>query len=201
MVLVGEDVMKFGRPIVLALSLVLGLSSCASIGDDTQAITAKVADKVAMVSEVYRPLRICLMAAGIVEVMTDRVQVFDSSQAPEALGRLLSLQAAVAEVRFADPVWLNTDMADVSLRLADVLHGAGHEKFARFLSGGPTLSNFHDVAQRATLLAVKGDAILLDINTMLEMVDNGIFSEDRAWTACNSRIEKNKRALEALSGV
>ncbi len=178
------------------------LTGCASVGDgNRQPIPAKIADKVVEVNEEYRALRVCLMAAGVVEIMTDRIQGFDGGLAPEALGRLISLQGAIDTAKLASPLWMNTDMADVAIQLGIVLRNAGREKLSRILFNGPTIGNFLDIAERATLLAVKGDAVLLDINGMLTKVSNGSLDVLLAWQACEARMYKNKTVLSILSGV
>ena len=186
----------------LAASLFL-LTACASIGGSgsPSSFSAKIADEVAPVDDQYRPLRVCLLAAGVVEVMTDRVQTFDGTQAPNALGRLMALQGAIDTAKMASPLWLNTDMADVSFQFSKVLKDAGREKLGRVLLGGPTLGNFINVAQRATLLTSKGDALLADINSMLRGVNAGTLPEADAWAACEERIAQNRRVLGTLAGV
>jgi len=189
----------------LTIGLLAGLfllAGCASLGGDNDPIiSARLADKVVEVDDQYRPLRVCLLAAGIIEIMTDRIQVFDSSQAPEALGRLIALQGAVDKARFADPLWINTDMTDVALMFAGVLAKAGQNKLSRILLGGPTISNFLDVAARATLQAAKGDALLFDINIMLNGVEAGTYTKDQIWNACEKKIAENRLILNTLSGV
>lgn len=184
-------------PFIFLLTLV----GCGSIGNNQEVLSSKLVDKVVPVADEYRAVRVCLMAAGIVEVMTDRVQVFDSSQAPEAFGRLQALQGAVENARLANPLWLNTDMTDVALKLAAILKEAGRERLSRILFRGPTVANFVNVANRSTMLSAKGDAIILDINNMLEGVSMGILNEQTVWEACRERINKNRIVLSILSGV
>ncbi len=190
------------RKTLLALGISAMLAGCASFGDgDSATIPAKIADKVVMVEEQYRPLRVCLLAAGVVEVMTDRVQTFDGDQAPQALGRLLSLQGAVENSKMASKFWTNTDMSDVSYQFAVLLKEVGQDRLSRILLAGPTIGNFANVAARATLLATKGDALLADINSMLSGVSDGTFTEEEVWAACESRMEQNRAVLESLSGA
>lgn len=188
----------------LALGLVAGLllvTGCASIGGEGQSLPQKIVDQVVKVDDQYRSIRVCLLAAGVVEVMTDRVQTFDGTQAPDALGRLMALQGAIDTGRMANPLWMNTDMADVSFQFAKVLKDAGRERLGHILLSGPTLINFINIAERAALLTSKGDALLIDINSMLRGVNEGTLSEADAWTACEDRIAQNRRILGTLSGV
>lgn len=192
----------------LALSLLL-LGGCAAIGDiqeDTSfteqpALSTTLADKIVSVSNEHRPLRVCLIAAGVIEIMTDRIQVFDSTQAPEALGRLVTLQAAVNSARLADPLWMESDMTDVAFQFAHLLREVGEERLSATLAGGFSVSNFIEVSGRTLLVSAKGRAVLTDINNMLSSMDSGTLTETNVWKACNERIDQNKHVLEVLGGV
>ena len=139
-------------PFIVALLLLTGCARYGGEEVDAQGLAAKAADQVVPVKPEYRALRVCLLAAGIVEVMTDRIQTFDGTRAPDALGRLMALQGAIDTARMASTLWMNTDMADVSFQFAKVLKDAGRERLGRILLGGPTLVNFINVALRAALL-------------------------------------------------
>lgn len=183
-------------------ALMLFLGACASIGVESGLnATGKLVNKVLPVEEQYRPLRVCLMAAGIVEVMTDRIQMYDGASAPEAIGRLQSLQGAIDTARTASTMWSNTDMMDVSIQFARVLKDAGREKLGRILLGGPSVGNYLNITSRALLLTAKGEAVLLDINGMLKGLDNKTYTEQEVWDACESRIQTNRRVLSILSGI
>lgn len=181
-------------------AVMLFLGACASVGSGLN-ITGKLADKIAPVPIEYRAVRVCLMAAGIVEVMTDRIQMFDGASAPEAIGRLQSLQGAVDTARTANTMWSNTDMTDVSIQFARVLKDAGREKLGRILLGGPSIGNYLNITSRALLLTVKGEAVLLDINGMLKGLSDKRYTEQEVWDACDNRIQTNRRVLSILSGI
>lgn len=193
---------NLGRPIAAILVSLFLLTGCARYaGGDSQNFGATVADQVVLVKPELRALRVCLLAAGIVEIMTDRVQTFDGTQAPAALGRLMALQGAIDTAKLASPLWINTDMADVSFQFVKVLKDAGKEKLGRVLLGGVSILNFINIAERVALAASKGDALLLDINAMLRGVNDGTISETDVWLACDNRIAQNRRVLGTLSGA
>ncbi len=191
---------KWWIPIAFGVAAILMLGGCAGIGGG-QTLPQKIVDRVVPVDNQYRSLRICLLAAGVIEIMTDRVQTFDGTQAPDALGRLMALQGAIDTAKMVSPLWMNTDMADVSFQFAKVLKDAGRERLDRILLGGPTVVNFINVAKRAALLTNKGEALLLDINNMLRGVNAGTLPEADAWAACEDRIAQNRRVLGTLSGA
>ena len=189
------------RHLVVGLVLLL-TASCAVVGGEAYLnATGKLADKVVPVVEKYRPLRVCLMAAGLVEVMTDRVQMFDGASAPEAIGRLQSLQGAIDTAKLASPLWTNTDMTDVAIQFARVLKDAGRDKLGRVLMGGPSVMNFLNIATRASLIGAKGEAVLLDINAMLRGVQAATLTEEEVWSACEDRMYTNRRVLSILGGI
>ncbi len=187
--------------ITLAMSIFL-LTGCSRYADeDASGLATKVAEQVVPAKPEYRALRVCLLAAGIVEVMTDRIQTFDGTRAPDALGRLMALQGAIDTARMASPMWMNTDMADVSFQFAKVLKDAGREKLGRGLLGGASILNFINIAERTALAVSKGDALLLDINAMMRGVNDGTIPEADVWLACENRIAQNRRVLGTLSGA
>jgi len=180
--------------------LMLLMIACA--GGPNLSATGRLADKVTPVAIEYRATRVCLMAAGIVEVMTDRIQMFDGAAAPEALGRLQALQGAIdTATQATDTMWSNTDMTDVSIQFARVLKDAGREKLGRILLGGPSILNYLNIASRALLLTAKGEAVLLDINAMLKGVNDRTYTGEEVWDACQGRIATNRRVLSILSGI
>lgn len=191
---------KWWIPIAFGVAIAFLIGGCAGVGGGPT-LPQKIADKVVTVDEQYRSLRVCLLAAGMVEIMTDRVQTFDGRSAPEALGRLMALQGAIDTARMASPLWMNTDMTDVSFQFAAVLKDAGRSRLSKILLAGPTLGNFINIAKRATLLAKKGDALLVDINAMLSRVQAGTLTEEEVWIACNERIAMNRRVLDTMAGT
>ena len=65
---------------------------------------------------------------------------------------------------------------------------------------GPTIGNFIDVAKRATIITVKGSAILVDINRTLSGLEDDSITEAEVWDACGERMEMNRRVLVILTG-
>ena len=182
----------------------LALAACTATGGagtgnvPLGSLGQKVADAVIDVKDENRGLRVCWLAAGAVEVMTDLAQRGGSVQL--ALGHLFLLQGAIDKARAIDPLWIETDTADVALLFATVLKDVSKTRLARILLGGPTLSNFLNVAKRTVILTVKGHAVMRDINRVLTGVEDGTIDKIDAWKACEDRTAMNRNALRALSG-
>ncbi len=190
------------KTLIIGLMMLI-LPSCAFLGPDTGEVPfgslgQRVADSVVTVSDENRDLRVCWLAAGAVEVMTDLAQ--RGGKPREAISHLVLLQGAIEKARMIDPFWIETDTADVSLLFAVVLKDAGKSRLAQILLGGPTISNFLHVAQRAVVLSVKGTAVMQDINRVLQGVEDGTIRKDDAWKACETRTAMNRDTLYVLAG-
>ena len=118
-----------------------------------------------------------------------------------ALGKLMMMQSATDAARGMSSMWLETDMADVTLLFAGVLKDAGKKRLGQILLGGPTLLNFLDIAKRTILITVKGHAVMRDINRMLAGIKEGTIPASKVWDACDQRMAQNRRVLMLLSGA
>ena len=189
------------RKLLAALAVALLAAGCAVSSDGGAPLPAlghRVANALVEVKPENRDVRICLIAAGGIEVLTDLAQ--RGADVRLAIGNLMLLQNAVDGARDTDTLWGETDNADVTLLFARVLKDTVKSRFLEIIAGGPTISNLLGVVRRATVLTVKGRAVLLDINAMLKGVDDGTLDKARAWRACENRIVANRRVLEILTG-
>ncbi len=110
------------------------------------------------------------------------------------------LQGAIDKARMTDSFWIETDTADVALLFASVLKDVGKIRLAHILLGGPTVSNFLNVAKRTIILTVKGHAVMRDINRVLTAVDDDTIDKADAWRACENRTAMNRNTLHILTG-
>ncbi len=183
--------------------MLLILTACAGIGTGEVPLGSlgqRVADAVVDVSAENRDLRVCWLAAGAVEVVTDLAQRSGGAEAQRALGHVSMLQAAIDKARLTDSFWIETDTADVALLFASVLKDVGKSRLSQILLGGPTLTNFLDVARRTIVLTVKGHAVMRDMNRVLQGVEDGEIEKVDAWRACENRTAMNRNTLRALTG-
>lgn len=183
---------------ILALFLI---SACSTTEDGKVPLGSlgqEVADAVVEVPAEHRALRVCLLSAGAVEVMTDLAQYRGNAEL--ALGKLMLLQNAIDKSRNVSTMWIETDMADVAILFAGVMRDAGKSRLAQVLLGGPTVSTFLYVAKRATIMTVKGHAVMADINRMLTDVKEGTLIPGVVWEACEERMEMNRGILMVLTG-
>ena len=184
--------------------LMLTVGACGTIGGDGNvpfgSLGQRVAESVIPVSDENRDLRVCWLAAGAVEVITDLARRGGAAEAGRALGHLVMLQGAIGKASLSDSFWIETDTADVSLIFAVVLKDLGKTRLSQILLGGPTISNFLNVAKRTIVLTVKGNAAMRDINRVLQGVEDGIIDKADAFKACEDRTLMNGDVLRALTG-
>jgi hypothetical protein len=182
----------------------LALGACSIVPNDGKiplgSLGQQVAGAVVDVSNENRDLRVCWLAAGAVEVMTDLAQQAGGAEAVRALGHLALLQGAIDKARMTDPFWIETDTADVALLFAAVLKDVDKSRLSQILLGGPTVTNFLNVAKRIMVLTVKGHAVMKDINRVLTAVEAGEMQKVAAWKACEDRTAMNRNTLRALTG-
>lgn len=196
--------MNLVRSLFAGLAMLLA-GACANVGEDGAVplggIGQQIAEAIVDVSPENQDLRVCWIAAGAVEVITDLAQRSGGEEAGRALGHLTMMQGAIDNAKLgSDSLWAETNTADVSLMFASVLKDLGKNRLSQILIGGPTLSNFLDVAKRTVVLTVKGHAVMRDLNRTLLAVEEGTLDKATAWAACETRMEQNRNTLKALTG-
>ncbi len=185
--------------------MILVVGACAGIGGDGKVplgpLGQQIAEAVVSVNPENRDLRVCWLASGAVEVITDLAQRSGRVEAQKALGHVMMLQGAIDNARNTSTYWTESDAADVALMFAGVLKDVGKTRLAQILIGGPTLSNFLDIAQRTVVLTVKGHAVMRDINRTLQGVEDGTLDKADAFAACTDRAVMNRNLLLLLTGA
>ncbi len=139
------------------------------------------------------------MAAGAIEVMTDLAQKGGNAQV--ALGSISLLQGAIDKARNLDPLWAETDAADVTLLFANALKAVEQSRLSQAFLGGPSIGNFLNMAKRTVVLTVKGRAVIKDINRVLRGVEGGVITKVAAWKACEDRTAMNRNSLRMMLGL
>ena len=191
------------RSIFAGLMMMLAVGACTGIGDGRVPlgpIGQQIAEAVVDVSLENQDLRVCWLASGAVEVITDLAQRAGVEEAGRALGHIVMLQGVIDKAGLSDSFWVETDTADVALLFAGVLKDLGKTRLSQILLGGPTLSNFLNIAKRTVVLTVKGHAVMRDINRTLDGVEDGTLDKAAAMQACENRMEMNRNTLRALTG-
>lgn len=167
-------------------------------------VTERMADDLLGITSTpeARAVRLCMIEASIVEVMTYRVTKFDSAYAPTALGQIALLEGVLE--RF-DPagVFADTDAAQAALQIDRVLIDIGRDRVPRLLSALTGGINLLAVAERARIVAGQGRllaALIRDTQALLKAIETGQATAEFGMSACRARIEWNATQVDAVLG-
>jgi len=190
------------------------LSSCELLGyskvdveefkkdaEEATGAAQKVADQIVEIPAQYRGLRVCLFATMMVELGTDKVRLLEPTLVNEVRGRLEALQGAAEAARDVDPLWINTDMANITFTFARVVFATSRERARGYLKRGLSINAVLIGARTVAAQTLKGGAMLQDVNAMVAGLVAGTYTEPQIWTACLTRMEKNRKTLNVLAGM
>ncbi len=181
----------------MCLALIVILSACAIPSLPTKSVI----DEWVSVSEAHRDVRACLLTVMVIEAGTDRVRLFDPTQAPEVMGRLMAMSGVVGRLRERETAWTNTEMADVTFLVARALIAGGKSRLAKRIMDGLSTSGILEAARRFAVTSFKTQAMLLDIELLLADLEAGDVDEPAVWAACDERIKHNRDILANITGA
>ena len=148
-----------------------------------------------------RGARLCMIVAGVSEVMTDRVINYDTGYAAEALGNISALQAAHASFRSASELFFETDIAYVKIQIVGVLIRAGKARVTNLIEtfgGGFNVGGALDRAKVVARQAEIANAFTLDIQNVVKRLNEKSITADEVEAACQARIDANKARIISL---
>lgn len=151
-----------------------------------------------------RGARLCMIVAGVSEVMTDRVVNYDTGYAAEALGNISSLQAAHASFKSASDLFFETDIAYVKIQIVKVLINAGKDRVTNLIAtfgGGFNLGGLLDRAKVVARQAEITQAFTKDIQNVVARLNAKTITAAEVEAACQDRIEGHKARILSLMGA
>lgn len=206
------------RSVWLILAVTLALSGCAGrsldpgnldeikiAAQEDKGEVQKMADEILGITSTpeARVVRLCMIEATIVEVMTYRVTKFDVDYAPTAYGQIATLQGILAGLDAAS-MFPDTDMALAALQIDRILIEVGQDRVPRLLANLTGGINILGVVDRARIVAAQSKiiaAMVRDTRAMIGRIENENGDVTAALVACKARIDRNAgRVLAMLSG-
>jgi len=149
-----------------------------------------------------RDLRACFMSVIMSEMEAAVARRVDPNIGNAALGRLNALEAAVKSARTADPLWLNSVLADVQLTFYRALINLTKAKAYGFLRRGLSADAIIYGVRNVAVDLIKGRAAFLDVKIQLEGLIAGKYTKTQLWKSCEGRIAYNRALLlSVVSGV
>jgi hypothetical protein len=153
----------------------------------------------------HRSLRLCMIFAGVSELMTHRVTRADPDYAPAAFGHISVLENVQRNLdATAANVWFETDVKLATLELASILVEVGQDRVPRLLgnlTGGVNVLGVVDRARVAARQAELAGAVIRDVRALIDNVAKGAILPEDAREACLARLDKNKDRIAALMGA
>ncbi|WP_119304971.1 hypothetical protein [Dongia deserti] len=153
----------------------------------------------------HRGVRLCMIASGVIEVMTDRVTHGDAAYAETAAGQITRIKAVLGNLDTSDGnIWFETDVKIVTLELASVIVDATKSRVASLLgnlAGGINVPGVLDRAGIAARQGVLADGVVRDVKRVVADIAAGRLTAEAARDGCGQRIDKNRARIEAILGV
>jgi hypothetical protein len=153
----------------------------------------------------HRSLRLCMIFAGVSELMADRVTRADPDYAPAAFGHIAVLETVQRNLdATAANVWFETDVKLATLELASILVEVGQDRVPRLLgnlTGGVNVLGVVDRARVAARQAELAGAVIRDVRALIGSVATGAIAAEDARGACLGRLDKNRNRIAALMGA
>lgn len=212
----GKTLSSFaGIGLLIAVTLMLAgcagsptdtLRDVAEKVDDAQGVQQQIADKLfgEALGPDNRSARLCMIGAGVIEVMTDRVTHFDTDYAATALGQAAAIRAVITNLDASDSnIWFETDVKIVTLELARVLVDAGKDRIPRLLSNLAGSVNILGIASRAQIAARQialAEGVVLDVKHAIAAIGQTM-EAGQVRDACLARIDKNEKRIRAVLGA
>ena len=200
----------------LALIGFIFLAACAGPGDKVGDLAERadeaeeeglacawLADLLITVPGDLRPLRYCLLVAGVANVARADAEMSGVDRASEFLGRVERLNGSVARVRDADQHWRETDMAMGCFTIMEVMSEAGTSRALDYLVTGGNVRGIIGEVGRSGVRGYTAAASIVDSREIMRKVtaEPEELDPEEADGICQRRIDEQVRRLRDLSGA
>ena len=199
----------------LLMGACLVLTACASgttsLGDieaaakDDGGLAQRMADR--LLGEVagmdHRAVRMCMIAAVASELVAYRISK-DPDQAMMGYGQIAALESAVLQFQAADGMWLNTEIALITLTMTGIMVDSAKARLPALLANFAGGVNIPGLLDRAAIAAGQGSLLaagIQDIKQRIAALNSGAADPGQSMDACRSRINLNQDKVGAMVGV
>ncbi|MFN3461092.1 MAG: hypothetical protein ACK4ZN_08795 [Oceanibaculum sp.] len=151
----------------------------------------------------HRSARMCLIVAVIGEVVADRFSL-EPENAVVGYGYIASLDAAVDQFEAADDMFLNTDIAKVTLTVTAILVDSAKSRLPTLLSNFAGGVNVLGLLDRAKIAARQGTLLsagIADIRNRIEALNEGTADPALTMAGCRRRIDTIQARMGAMIGA
>ena len=151
-----------------------------------------------------RSARLCMIVAGVSEIMTDRVLYYDADYAAQALGNIVALEGAHAAFQSASTIFFETDIQHVKVKIIQILIDAARDRVTNLLGnfgGGVNVLGVLDRAKVAARQAAIAAAFIRDIQNAVAGLNAKTLQAADVEAACADRIARNKARIATILGA
>lgn len=210
----GRAMTPFTVFLLLAL-VVLALGGCTTQGsvvrdveeaaDNDGGLAKKMADR--LLGEVQgqdnRGVRMCMIAAVASELVAYRISQ-EPQDAMAGLGQILALDGAVNRFVAADEMWMNTEIAHITLQMTSIMVDSAKARIPKLLANFAGGVNVLGLLDRAAIAAGQGTLLaagIEDIRDRIVALNAGTVDPAQSMLACRARLNGNKDRVAALIGM
>ncbi|WP_374653100.1 hypothetical protein [Dongia sp.] len=173
--------------------------------DEDSTLSKKLADR--LLGEVggqdHRAVRMCMIAAVASELVAYRMSK-EPEQAMMGYGQIVALEGAVNRFERADAMWLNTEIAQVTLTMTSIMVDSAKARIPRLLSNFAGGINVLGLLDRAAIAAGQGTLMaagIQDIRERVTALNTGTADPALSMAACRARIDLNQDRVAAMIGM
>jgi hypothetical protein len=151
----------------------------------------------------HRAVRMCMIAAVASELVAYRVGK-EPDDAMMGLGQIRALEAAVVTFQRADAMWLNTEIAHITLMMTGIMVESAQARIPRLLGAFAGGINIPGLLDRAAIAAGQGTLLsagIQDIKERLLALTDGSAGAEESMSACLARLTMNRDKVGAMVGV
>lgn len=176
-----------------------------SAADDDGGLAKKMADR--LLGEVQgqdnRSVRMCMIAAVASELVAYRISM-EPQEATSGLGQIMALDGAVNRLVSADEMWMNTEIAHITLQMTSIMVDSAKARIPKLLSNFAGGINVLGLLDRAAIAAGQGTLLaagIEDIRDRIVALNAGTAGPEQSMLACRARLNGNKDRVAALIGM
>lgn len=151
----------------------------------------------------HRAVRMCMIGAVASELVAYRM-ANEPGEAMAGFGQIMALNGAVDRFVQADAMWLNTEVAHITLAMTSIMVDSVRARLPKLLANFAGGVNVLGLIDRAAIAAGQGTLLsagIQDIRARIVALNDGSADPVPSMAACRDRIRLNRDRVAALIGM
>jgi len=182
-----------------------GLEAVEDAASEDGTLAKRMADRLLgeVAGQDHRAVRMCMIAAVASELVQYRMSK-EPAQAMMGYGQIAALEAMVDRFEKADSMWLNTEIAQITLAMTSIMVESVKDRIPALLSNFAGGINVLGLLDRAAIAAGQGTLLAAGIQDIRERVialNAKTADAPDSMFACRARLDLNKDRVAAMIGA